>query len=185
MVDFKGLCTTMNAPAASSALRLDFFKLDPSAIGRRIKTQRLARQLTQLQVGRACGLSQNSVMKIERGQTETSRFIPRIWSYLGLNLTDLSDIYAGEQRSTTLPAPDVEIARRSKALLISEISYEDVELPDAGSGKGILITWTMRNGATVAGVMDATMLEKSVVAFVAAVRRLGIDPTKFLSPPPA
>jgi transcriptional regulator with XRE-family HTH domain len=152
-------------------------KLDPGTIGRRIRERRLARNETQEAVGKACGLSQNSVMKIERGQTENSRHLTQIWAYLGLDLAELSDVYRSVDRQLAVN-DQIEVSVRRKAHLIAAIRYEVVRLPEAGSGLGILITWTARNGATIAGVLDRAMIAEVAPEFLRCARELGIDPTK-------
>jgi transcriptional regulator with XRE-family HTH domain len=151
-------------------------KLDPATIGRRIRTRRLARNETQETVGKACGLSQNSVMKIERGQTENSRFVTQIWAYLGLDLAELSDIYRVIDKQLAIN-DQVDVSVQRKAHLIAGIRYEVVQLPQADSS-GILITWTARNGATIAGVLDRSMIAQAAAEFAHCARELGIDPTK-------
>jgi transcriptional regulator with XRE-family HTH domain len=140
------------------------FKLDPIAIGERIQARRLERGESQKDVGKACGLSQNSVMKIERGRTENSRFIAAIWTHLGLDLTELSDIYQQQRPLSRRSARDphtgfatVEVTVPREIMELVQISYETVKLPASGR-KGILITWIGRDGATACGLMDQSMV---------------------------
>ena len=78
----------MNAP--TDLVKTTVFKLDAETIGARIRARRKQRRETQLQVGKACGVSQNGVMKIEHGQTENSRFVTAIWSYLGIAMAGVT-----------------------------------------------------------------------------------------------
>jgi transcriptional regulator with XRE-family HTH domain len=155
------------------------FKLDPSTIGRRIKERRLERNETQEAVGKACGLSQNSVMKIEKGATENSRFVTQVWAYLGLDLGELSDLYRSEAQLANNDQIEVSVLR--KVHLIRAVKYEAVRIPDAGSGSGILVTWTAKNGATIAGVIDRTMIAEAAAEFFRCAHELGIDLSKLRS----
>jgi transcriptional regulator with XRE-family HTH domain len=151
-------------------------KLDPATIGRRIRERRVERGETQEIIGKACGLSQNSVMKIERGQTENSRFVTQIWAYLGLDLAELSDLYRVVDKQLAINE-QIEVSVQRKAHLIAAVRYEVVRLPQADSS-GILITWTAKNGATIAGVLDRSMIAGAASEFLRCARELGIDPTK-------
>jgi transcriptional regulator with XRE-family HTH domain len=137
------------------------FKLDTATIGRRIKERRLERGETQQAIGKACGLSQNSMMKIEKGATQNSRFVTKIWAYLDLDLVELSDVYRSEAQPANNDQIEVSVLR--KAHLIKAVKYEVVRLPGAGSG--ILITWTAKNGVTLSGVMDRSMIAEAVTEF--------------------
>jgi transcriptional regulator with XRE-family HTH domain len=156
-------------------------KLDAAEIGRRVKTRRIERNLSQEDVAAACGLSQNSVGKIEQGRTENSRFITQIWAYLGLDLGELSDLYsppkplsaAGNEQLTM-----IEVSLLRKVHLIKEITYEVVRMPDVGSGHGILISWIAKNGASISAVLDQAMISQASAQFFRCARELGIDLAK-------
>lgn len=53
-------------------------------IGDRIRVRREERQLSQADLGRAVGISQAAVEKIESGKTRRSRFLPQLLAHLGL-----------------------------------------------------------------------------------------------------
>jgi transcriptional regulator with XRE-family HTH domain len=138
------------------------FKLDTATIGRRIKERRLERGETQQAIGKACGLSQNSMMKIEKGATQNSRFVTKIWAYLGLNLVELSDLYRSEAQPANNDQIEVSVLRKTH--LIKAIKYEIVRLEGVG-GKTILITCIAKNGTIFAGAMDRSMIVEAVAEF--------------------
>src|SRR5262252_22073 len=155
-------------------------KLDAAEIGRRVRARRIERKQSQEDVAAACGLSQNSVGKIEQGRTENSRFISQIWAYLGLDLTELSDHYASEQNRArgNEQFTMVEVNLLRKVRLIKHITYEVVRMPETGSGHGILITWITNNGASTSAVLDQAMIAPAAREVFRCARELGIDLTK-------
>lgn|SRR5262245_35451342 len=152
-------------------------KLTPAEIGRRIKARRIKRGLSQKQLAQACGLSQNSVGKIELGRTENSRFIAQIWAYLGLDLAELSDVFHGNVEGIDVEWStnnQIEAQLLRKTHLLKSITYEVAKF-HGESGRGILITWTARNGATISSLMDRPMILDTCPEFFRCVRELGID----------
>jgi len=154
-------------------------KLDPSTIGERVRERRTERGLSQKQLANACGLSQNSVGKIEQGRTENSRFISQIWAYLGLDLAELNPVY---EATGTAPAQnsftEVQVSLVRKVRMIRQISYEVVRMPDTGSGQGVLITWITNNGASTSAVLDQVMIPDAAREFFRCAQELGIDLAK-------
>jgi transcriptional regulator with XRE-family HTH domain len=161
-------------------------EVDAVNVGKVLRKRRIAKKLSQEQLAKACGLSQNTLMKIENGQTVHSRFIWTLAVYLGISLEELNEIYG------TIVPPDIatqsvavettnenDIAEirqvnPTKARLIHAISYQVVDIVKGGSGRGLLISWTFKNGANVTGVLDATMLAETGAAALACYEELGI-----------
>ena len=156
-------------------------KLDAAEIGRRVKARRLERKQSQEDVAAACGLSQNSVGKIEQGRTENSRFISQIWAYLGLDLGELNAVYdtaaATPMQENNFTEVQVNLVR--KVRMIRHITYEVVRMPDneTTSGQGVLITWITSNGASISAVLDRAMIAPAAREFFRCARELGIDLT--------
>ncbi|MCC6776667.1 MAG: helix-turn-helix domain-containing protein [Hyphomicrobiales bacterium] len=63
--------------------------LVPMSAGEKIKQARVARGLSQAQLGVLVGISQPAVRKIESGRTEKSKHLPRIARVLELELSEL------------------------------------------------------------------------------------------------
>lgn len=58
--------------------------------------------MSQVELGRAAGVSQQTIGKIEKGDTENSRHLPRILLALGLPLDILADEAPGLYKQTTM-----------------------------------------------------------------------------------
>jgi len=137
-------------------------KLSPAEIGQRIAAKRRERGLSQQSVGKACGLSQNSVRKIEQGQVEVSRFVPVIWQHLGLDMSDLTGEVGASLKTPQyhhdLSTGDVEVI--TQAFLVENTTLQWVNVPSLG-GKRMMITWQLKNGARVSGLFDRQMVMKA------------------------
>jgi len=137
-------------------------KLSPAEIGQRIAAKRRERGLSQQSVGKACGLSQNSVRKIEQGQVEVSRFVPAIWQHLGLDMSHLTGdaglLRTPQHHDLSLSAGDVEVI--TQAFLVENTTLQWVNVPSLG-GKRMMITWQLKNGARVSGLFDHQMVVKA------------------------
>src|SRR5262245_5287520 len=166
------------AMTANVDIARGLFKLDADTIGQRIREGRTARGMTQLQVGKACGLSQNSVMKIETGRSENSRFVTDIWAHLAFDIAELSDVYLpkSEDEQALLRNGLVQVnPLPRKAHLLKKVTYELVHMPEVGTGVGMMITWTVRNGAMLSAVMDRSMVPEAAAEFARLARELGFD----------
>jgi transcriptional regulator with XRE-family HTH domain len=150
------------------------FKLDAATIGRRIRERRLERGESQEAVGKACGVSQNGIMKLERGLIENSRFTTLVWAHLGLDLAELSDLYRGGNERQLLLNDRIEVSAPRKAHLVKELFHEVVRMPGVGSESGVLITLTALNGAKISAVVDRAMVAEQVRQLLGCARELGI-----------
>jgi transcriptional regulator with XRE-family HTH domain len=74
-------------------------------LGGLVRKYREALGLSQAELGRAVGVSQATIDKIESGRTTLSRFLPRIAARLGIPQRDL-DPFVGAQRQPGLREPD-------------------------------------------------------------------------------
>jgi len=141
------------------------FKLTPAEIGERLIARRKERGLSQMAIAKACGLSQNSVAKIERGQFENSRFIPVIWEYLGLDRNELLKDENGAKTIVERPKTD--------AYLIDRITYEEVLIPSENTD-GIMVTWHLRDGKKLRGVVDRSLLQQAIPQALEVFRKFGL-----------
>jgi transcriptional regulator with XRE-family HTH domain len=73
-------------------------------LGELVRKYREAHRLSQAELGRAVGVSQATIDKIESGKTTLSRFLPRIAARLGIPQRDL-DPLIGAQRHEGLREP--------------------------------------------------------------------------------
>ena len=140
--------------------------LGKTEIGERILAARRAAGLSQKQVGEAVGLSQNGVMKIERGEIENSRFVGIIWQHLGLDMNELFNVGAAGESAEVTP-----MAKKVRALLIEDITYDEATLPDGS--RGIMITWQVKSGTAIYGVMDPKLVRRAIPHFLRLAQDLG------------
>jgi len=67
-----------------------FRRMDAKERGERIKQERLKKGLSQEKLGRAIGVSQPAIKKIEAGTTENSKLLPKIAKELGVPLHEIA-----------------------------------------------------------------------------------------------
>src|SRR5260370_15565303 len=74
--------------------------------GRAIRAARKAARMTQVDLARAVGMTQQSVAAIEKGQIKSTKFLPRIALALNKHPDELDAgwLSAEEQRNSVLPA---------------------------------------------------------------------------------
>ena len=71
-----------------------------------IRKYREALGLSQAELGKAVGVSQATIDKIESGRTMLSRFLPRIAARLGIPLKELDPLIEAHQRQSGFREPD-------------------------------------------------------------------------------
>jgi transcriptional regulator with XRE-family HTH domain len=79
----------MQEPLLSRRVNNHRYTLTGMELSKRIKSERLRRDLSQEELAKLVGITQPAVKKIEDGVTRRSRFLPRIAQVLGLNLQEL------------------------------------------------------------------------------------------------
>lgn len=141
-------------------------------LGGLVRKYREALGLSQAELGRAVGVSQATIDKIESGRTTLSRFLPRIAARLGIPQRDL-DPLIGAERQPGLREADTESReygdpRRGPpdedALFDAALRHEEASLPVYTAGEAFPIDRVKRPPplANVVGaygllIKDATM----------------------------
>ena len=127
---------TSNTTATSPPVRA---KADPTAAqrGALIRATRIARGLTQLDLGKAVGVSDNSVAAWEKGKLPRLATRKRLAEVLGLDLADLTDdasavatvhplrVDPGSNQAAVPAANEVESFKQMLALGLRDGSFRD------------------------------------------------------------
>src|SRR5262245_274034 len=160
----------------------------PKQIGELVRQRREELNKSQKAVATDLAFSQATLHKIERGRSNESKHLARLFQYLGLPLESLPSWpqqagQAWRDSTTVTPAPvppdahgKVAVAVTHEAVLIRQISYDVVAHPEA-TGQAILITWTANTGDRISGLLDQAMIRESARYFHRCAKQLGIDLT--------
>jgi transcriptional regulator with XRE-family HTH domain len=97
-------------------------------IGTKIRTRREQLKMSQAELARTVGVSQASIQKIESGETENSRYIPKLWARLGLPLRELDPIFPEQERDFN---PERTPTIRMLALELLRLSMENQDITHA------------------------------------------------------
>jgi transcriptional regulator with XRE-family HTH domain len=101
-------------------------------LGDLVRKYREALKLSQAELGRAVGVSQATIDKIESGRTTLSRFLPRIAARLGIPQRDL-DPFIGAQRHQGPREPDAseyDYAPPSRESPVEQQRWQDERTAD-------------------------------------------------------
>ncbi len=112
-------------------------------LGKLVRKYREAHKLSQAELGRAVGVSQATIDKIESGKTTLSRFLPRIAARLGIPQQDL-DPLIGAQRHQGPREPDAAADDHRRPAHEALFEAEDERTPDREDAQRRIRVWSAR-----------------------------------------